>query len=251
MIYSQSFVLIFSIFFIRIILSSDIQIDLIRTDSLYQAGLHDQSFALTKKIYNQNSSNFEVIYRMARSIFIKAQNEKNNKKKMQYYYKGLKEAKKALQLAPNNGYANFWVASYLGRIGELEGTKQSIINSYEVKKYALIAIELEPEYDASYHMMGRWHYELANLNDIEKKIASLVYAELPKGSYLEAVSFFKKAIKISPNEIRHHFWLAKTYYAMGNKELSSKHFRIVNSLNSKDSEDRDFQIETIKYIKNL
>ncbi len=233
------------------VISNDIQADLIRTDSLYQAGLHNQSFTLTKKIYNQNSSNFEVIYRMARSIFIKAQNEKNKKKKMQYYYKGLKEAKKAFKLAPNNGYTNFWLASYLGRIGELEGTKQSIINSYEVKKYALIAIELEPEYDAPYHMMGRWHYELANLNDIEKKIASLVYAELPKGSYTEAVSFFEKSIQIRPNEMRHHFWLAKTHYAMGNKDLSSKHFRIVNSLNSKDSEDREFQIEAIKYLKNL
>ena len=240
--------LIFSIFFIRIILSSDIQIDLIRTDSLYQAGLHDQSFALTKKIYNQNSSNFEVIYRMARSIFIKAQNEKNNKKKMQYYYKGLKEAKKALQLAPNNGYANFWVASYLGRIGELEGTKQSIINSYEVKKYALIAIEIEPEYDASYHMMGRWHYELADLTWFERSIASLVYTTPPEGSYEKAVEFFRKAIEINYNDIRHHFWLANTYKAQGQNSLAKKQFRIVLSLKPKNKKDKDMQNESRKYF---
>jgi len=188
---------------------------------------------------------------MARSIFLKAQNEKNKKKKMQYYYRGLKQAEEALRVDPNNGYANFWYAAYIGRIGELEGNKQAILNSHEVKKYALIAIDLEPNYDSAYHMMGRWHYELANLNNFEKKIAAIVYAKLPEGSYLEAISFFKSAIQIKPNEIRHHFWLAKTYYAIGNQKLSKHEFNVVNNLMPKDEEDKEFQSESRKYLKSF
>jgi len=222
-----------------------------KSDSLYENGLYNQSFSVIKNIYNNNSNNVDVIFRMARSIFLKAQNEKNKKKKMQYYYRGLKQAEEALRLDPNNGHANFWYAAYIGRIGELEGNKQAILNSYEVKKYALIAIDLEPNYDSAYHMMGRWHYELANLNNFEKKIAAIVYAKLPEGSYLEAISFFKSAIQIKPNEIRHHFWLAKTYYAIGNQKLSKHEFNVVNNLIPKDEEDKEFQSESRKYLKSF
>ena len=98
-----------------------------------------------------------------------------------------------MRLNKDNGYANFWYAAYLGEIGLLESRKQAIKNSYKVKKYAIRSIELEPDFDLPYHMMGRWHYELADLSNLEKKLASLVYGELPKGSYNEAVTFFQNA----------------------------------------------------------
>tara|TARA_Y100001970_G_scaffold285779_1_gene406409 strand:- start:1371 stop:2126 length:756 start_codon:yes stop_codon:yes gene_type:complete len=251
LIFPQLFTLNFVLFLIGVGFSYDIQFEILKSDSLYENGEHNKSFSIIKRIYNNNANNPDVVFRMARSIFLKAQNEKNKKKQIQYYYKGLKQAEKALRLDPYNGYANFWYAAYLGRIGELEGTKQAILNSYEVKKYALIAIDLEPECYSAHHMMGRWHYELANLNEFEKKIASIVYTRLPEGSYSEAISFFEKAIQIKPNEIRHHFWLAKTYYAIGDKKLSEYEFNVVNNLIAKDNEDREFQSESRKYLESF
>ena len=62
--------------------------------------------------------------------------------------------------------------------------------------------------------MGRWNYELADLSQFEKVIASIVYAKPPDGSYQDAIQLFQNAIALNPYEIRHHFWLGKTYYAM-------------------------------------
>ena len=241
MIFYYSF--LYSIFFtLNVLISSELNKSFHLSDSLYNEGHYKESFLQIKKIYNQNSNNPNVVFRMARSIFLKAMIEKNKNKKIKFYYEGFEYAKKALKLDNDNGYINFWYAAYLGRIGEIEGPKQAILNSYEVKKYGMKAIELSPEFDSPYHMMGRWHYELANLNQLERLVASIVYETLPKGSYDEAIDLFNYAIKINPTEIRHHFWLAKTYYTIGEFDLSNKEFKIVLSLQAKDSDDSIMQL---------
>ena len=232
----------------NVLISSEIHKSFQLSDSLYNEGYYKESFLQIKKIYNQNNNNVNVVFRMARSIFLKAMTEKDENKKIKFYYDGFEYAKKALELDDNNGYVNFWYAAYLGRIGEIEGPKQAILNSYEVKKYGMKAIELSPEFDSPYHMMGRWHYELANLNQLERLVASIVYETLPKGSYDEAIDLFNHAIKINPTEIRHHFWLAKTYYTIGEFGLSRKQFKIVLSLKAKDSDDFIMQSESEKYL---
>ena len=231
--------------------SLNIEEELLKSDSLYDKGSYNKSFSTIKRIYKDNDNNADVVSRLARSIFLKAMLEQNYKKKKQYYYRGFKEAKKALSLDPNNGYANFWYAAYLGQIGQLEGAKQAILNSYEVKKYALLSIDLEPNYDSPYHMMGRWHYELASLSEFERKAAAIVYAKLPDASYSSAISFFNKAIELKPNEIRHHFWLAETYYAEGMHDLSREEFNIVISLPSKDSDDDAMKLSAREKIKSF
>ena len=80
------------------------------------------------------------------------------------------------------------------------------------------------------------------------KLASLIYATPPKGSYEKAVELFKKAIEINFNEIRHHFWLANTYKAQGQNSLAKKQFRIVLSLKPKNKKDKDMQNESRKYF---
>ena len=236
------------LFILNIAISSDLNSTFHLSDSLYHEGLYKKSFLKIKKVYEDNNNNADVVFRMARSIFLKAMEEKNKNKQIQYYYEGFEYAKKALSLDSENGYVNFWYAAYLGRIGELEGPKQAILNSYEVKKYGMKAIQLDSEFDSPYHMMGRWHYELANLNQLERLVASIVYETLPKGSYNEAVSLFKRAIEIKSSDIRHHFWLGKTYYAMGEFDLSKKEFKMVLSLKAKDQEDSMMQSESEEYL---
>tara|TARA_B100000131_G_C18033595_1_gene579466 strand:- start:59 stop:805 length:747 start_codon:yes stop_codon:yes gene_type:complete len=233
---------------INFLLSINIDKKFTLIDSLYNQGNYHQSFIEIKRIYNQDKNNVNVVFRMARSIFLKAQHETDIKKQSKYYYKGFDYAKKAIKIDPYSSYANFWYAAYLGRIGELEGNKQAILNSYEVKEYALKAIELNPDYNLPYHMMGRWHYELANLSELEKIVASIVYTKLPEASYSSAVSFFKKAIQLQSNEIRHHFWLAKTYYSMNEYELANKEFKIVISIKAIDDEEKMMQSESKKYL---
>ena len=120
--------------------SNDIKYELNIIDSLSEKGIHYESFLRAKKLYNKNPNNIEVICRMAGTNFIKAQNEKNPDKQKRFFYHGFDYAKKALNLDSLDGYANFWYAAYIGRIGEIEGIKQAILNSYDVKEYGLTIV---------------------------------------------------------------------------------------------------------------
>ena len=217
-------------------------------DSLYESGDYKNSAKILNELYNEDKNNIDIVYRLARSIFLIAEEENNLNRQSDIYYKGFNYAKKALSMNNNNGYANFWYAAYIGKIGLLEGTEQKILNSYEVKQYGMRAIDLVPDYEHSYHLMGRWHYELADLTWFERSIASLVYTTPPEGSYEKAVEFFRKAIEINYNDIRHHFWLANTFRAQGKNSLAKKQFGIVISLKPKNKKDRDMQNESKKYL---
>ena len=230
--------------------NNDITREINIIDSLSDAGLHYESLIRAKRLYKKNPENIEAICRMAGTNFIKAQNETNRDKQKKIFYYGFDYAKKALKLDSLNSYANFWYAAYSGRIGEIEGIKQTILSSYDVKKYGLKAINLiKDPYDSVYNMMGRWHYELSDLSEIEKVFATLIYEKPPEGSIEKAIEYFSTAVKIKPDEIRNHYWLGKSYLKAKKPKLAKNEFRIVLSLNPRDLDDdkmRTYAKESIR-----
>ena len=89
-----------------------------------------------------------------------------------------------------------------------------------------------------------------NQNNVGQKeaISMRLLLENKTITLIEAIDLFNYAIKINPTEIRHHFWLAKTYYTIGKFDLSNKEFKIVLSLQAKDSDDSIMQSESEKYL---
>jgi tetratricopeptide (TPR) repeat protein len=147
--------------------------------------------------------------------------------------------------------AHKWYGILIGRVGEIEGTKQKIINSYKVAEHTLKAIELDPEDDGNYHVMGRWHYTLADLSWFERKIASWVYATPPEASFEEARDYFQKAIEKAPDEIRHYLWLGKTFIELDDEESAEKALNQALAIESKSESDRLLQEEAKELLDDL
>ena len=99
--------------------------------------------------------------------------------------------------------------------------------------------------------MGRWHYELANLSWIEKKIASWVYETPPDGGFQDAIYFFNKAIENNPNEIRHYLWIGKTYLENKNIDKAKNSFKFLLNLKPSDNSDRNMQKEAEELLREL
>ena len=75
-------------------LTNEIINELSIIDSLSEKGVHYESFLRSKKLYNKNPNNIQVICRMAEANFIKAQNESNLDKQKKIFYRGFDYAKK-------------------------------------------------------------------------------------------------------------------------------------------------------------
>jgi len=207
-------------------------------DDLHDKSKFQEALAMCKNYYNNNTNDVEILWRLARSYFDIADQTSDVKLQKENIDKALPYAKKALELDPLSAKSNHWYAVIIGKKGVLEGTKQKIINSREVEKHAKIAIKLDPSYDGTHHLMGRWHYNIANLAWYEKTIANTIYATVPEGSFSEAIDYFIDAMNANPEDIRHYLWLAKSYYAKSNYEDARHILEKAKKLQIKNDSDR-------------
>ena len=93
-----------------------------------------------------------------------------------------------------------------------------VIYSRQIRAEAEKAVTLDPKFDLSYHMLGRWNCEVANMNLLLMGLVKVVYGGLPKASNEMAIQNFKKAIELAPNRIIHHLQLAHVYKITGQKK---------------------------------
>lgn len=135
-----------------------------------------------------------------------------DKKVTDDYYEAAKTyAGISLKLDPMNAEANCVMAIALGRSSLTKGGKEKISTAKEIKKYVDIAIKNDPKNSKAWHVLGRWNYELSNLNLIERTAAKLMYGSIPVGTVKEAIIAFEKANSISDGFILNYFELAKAY----------------------------------------
>ena len=219
-------------------------------DKLNSSAQYDKELYELEKAIQIYPSNIEYLWRLSRAHFEIADQSKSKKIHKKHFYPALNYAKAALDINNNSALANHWYAVLIGKIGLLEGTDQKIKNSYEVQKHALKAIELDPTNDGTYHVMGRWYYEVASLSWIERKMAEIIYTKPPVGTYDEAIFYFEKAIEIKNDEIRHYFWLAKTYIEMNQFDQAKKYLKQIKSLKAFDNSDHLMKLESIELLKD-
>lgn len=220
-------------------------------DKYRKNGNYQKELSELKKLEIQNKNNVKIYWRIAQAHFDIADQSTDKKVHKAHFYPGLDAAKRAINLDENNARANHWYATIIGKIGMLEGTKQKILNSYEVREFALKAISIDPNYDGTLHLMGRWHYEIASLSWAERKIAGLIYSAPPEGSFVQATEYFIKASEAKPDEIRHQLWLGKTYLKMKENSKAENSFRKVSSMKPLDESDTKMKKEAAKLLKKL
>ena len=120
--------------------------------------------------------------------------------------------------------------------------------SREIKAEAEKAIELDPKYDVSYHMLGRWNCEVANMNLILLGLVKIVYGGLPKASNEAAIQNFKKAIELEPTRIINHLQLAHVYEITGQKKLMAEELKACTSFSPHDMDDADAKAIAAKVL---
>jgi tetratricopeptide (TPR) repeat protein len=133
-------------------------------------------------------------------------------KMVEDYYSAAKTyAGIALKVNPNNSESNCVMAIALGRSSLNRSGKEKINTAKEIKKYVDAAIKNDPNNFKAWHVLGRWHYEISNLNGIERTAVKLFYGGLPEASLSASIVAFEKAQSITGGFILNYFEMAKAY----------------------------------------
>jgi tetratricopeptide (TPR) repeat protein len=146
-------------------------------------------------------------------------------------------AARAVELAPDNAKAHLSLAICYGKLTEFVGSRTKVEYSKIVHDETLRSIEFDPHDDFAWHVLGRWHYEVANISSMLKTVAKLIYGGLPAASNEEAIKHLKKASEIAPQRIIHHSELARVYRTVGRMDLAIKEWQAVAVLPATDHDE--------------
>jgi tetratricopeptide (TPR) repeat protein len=147
------------------------------------------------------------------SVLGKRRPSKDNQR--EYYKAGQDYARKALKINPNHSEANFAMAIAMGRMALISSGNDKIKAVKEIKTYADRCIQLDPKNFKGYHVLGKWHYEVSDLNSLEKWLVKVTYGGLPDASLDNAIINYEKSLKLKPSFLLNYLELAKAYQKKG------------------------------------
>jgi tetratricopeptide (TPR) repeat protein len=129
----------------------------------------------------------------------------------QYYNNAHKYAKLALKTNPNSSEANFVMALSMGRIALMASGEEKINAVKDIKNYADRCIQLDPTNYKGYHVLGKWHYEVSDLNSVERWLVKVTFGGLPKSTLEDSIKNYEKSRQLNPTFILNYLELAKAY----------------------------------------
>lgn len=194
-------------------------VDVLLADALVTERLPNEVLALAKykKIYGTHTNNLTAVVKISELNSRIGSRENNTVKRDAYYKEAEKFADYSLRLNPKSDIANVAKAMVIGKMSLGKPAKEKIRLAKEVKKYADIALNINSNNYVAWHIVGRWHYELANISAIERAAAKVFVAAIPVGSIDKAIQYFEKARSIAPTFTLNSLELAKAYHKAGNK----------------------------------
>ncbi|MBC8400185.1 MAG: hypothetical protein H8E14_01715 [Candidatus Marinimicrobia bacterium] len=233
------------------LLAQDFDSLIAQADAQHELDAYDAVFKFLKEAEAVDAESYEVIWRLARAHFDFSDNTTDEAEIEKNLYAGFEYAEKALKIGDDRAESHKWYGILIGRVGEIEGTEQKIKNSYAVAEHTRKAIELDPEDSGNYHVMGRWHFTLADLSWFERTIASIVYATPPEASFEEARGYFKQAIVKDPEDIRNYLWLGKTLEELDDEDGAGQAYKQALGIEASSDSDKILQEEARELLEDL
>ena len=197
-----------------------------------------------------DSTDVRVLWRLARAYVElgKLAFEKSQKKR--FFTEAMTHGQAAIAADSMNYLAYTWLAISEGTLAGVVGFKQRIKLSWQVRDHALKAIELKPEHDEAYHVLARWHFEVASIGGLKRVLANLFFGKLPEASYEESMAYYRNAIE--RNDLIHHrLELVKVYLKTGMKDEAQAELEHILIMENERRLDAKFKEEAKRLLAEL
>jgi tetratricopeptide (TPR) repeat protein len=148
-------------------------------------------------------------------------------------------AMRSSALEPDNAVYVLSLAICHGKLGLYGDTRTKVENARLIKKYAERSLELDPAYDWACHVLGRWHYEVAELGVTKRLLVRLIFGGLPEASPATAVTLLQRAVALAPENPAHHIELGFAYAVNRQPDLARQSWAAGLALPSREKHDEE------------
>ena len=196
------------------------------------------AFRKFKEVLKVNATNMYALNKCSELCSRIGQRETVNTKLRGEYYAAAKiYAATALKVEPKNSEANCVMAIALGRSSMAKTGREKIENAKEVKKYVDAAIAGDAANFKAWHVLGRWQYEISNLNSLERGLVKLFYGGLPPATLKQSIASFEKARVLRPEFLLNYFEMAKAYKDNDSKAKAIAYLQLMITLPNQTEDD--------------
>jgi tetratricopeptide (TPR) repeat protein len=179
-----------------------------------------KAIVLYKKALAIDSLNFKALFNIAYLYSRQGWLEEgiDEVKTKKYYELCLHYAKIGYHHYPHTFEANLMMAGAIARYARFMDAKGRVHAAWDIKKYADIALKINPHNPEINHLLAWWNYELTKPTWLERKLAQLFFGGIPKGASMDsAFVFLNNALKTNPNYMVYYYDLAVFFNHVGNK----------------------------------
>ena len=243
--------LISMIFCFHTVVKSQPVEDLVKQGDLLEKQMkEEEAFSKFKEVIRQQPHHLYALIRCSELASRIGKRQSSEAKQIDYYNAAKIYADRALKENPNDSEANVVMALAYGRLALVGSTKEKVASVREIKTYAERALALNPRNFKAMHILGKWHYEVSDLNPIERAAARLLFGGLPKASFEESVLYYERARAISPGFILNYLELAKAYDKINKRAKALELLRYMLKLPNTTSEDDVIKEEARSLLKS-
>lgn len=176
-----------------------------------------QAIVLMEQLVAREPSNYEALWRLARSRYYAGDREKDQARKTKLFQSGVDAAKKAVALDTKRVEGHFWFGANEGEYADLKGALQSLGLVKTIRKEFEAALAIDPGYEdgAIYSALGQIDLNLPRLFG---------------GNERRGIERLEEGLKIGPANAELKVTLGEVYQKKGKRDEARKLFESVLSV---------------------
>jgi tetratricopeptide (TPR) repeat protein len=120
-----------------------------------------------------------------------------------------------------------------------------------VRSESAESVKINPRFALGWHVLGRWNYEIANLNAVLRVVAEAVYGKMPPASNEEAIRALSRAVELEPGNALFHAELGRAYLAAGRKDEAKRELQKSLTLPRRSRDDAGAQDRAKQALRGL
>ncbi|CAF1302501.1 unnamed protein product [Adineta ricciae] len=201
---------------------------------------------------NELFHNHYIYWRVARIFYKLSLVTKDKQLKKKLVEEGYEQAKLALNSGNHIYSVHKWYGILLNERCQYISTDEQIRSAYEVLDHFEEAVRLNPQDPTCYYLLGSWYWEVSQLSGWKRRIAKMIYGELPKGTVHDALTKFLLAEQISPGFYsKNLLMLIKCYIELNAKPAAAEFAKVLLSRERKTQEDEEVHQELLKLMPKI
>jgi len=201
----------FSLIFFLPLPAQDISAMIKEADQLENIPNEKAAFAKFKEVLKIQPDNIYSLNKCSELCSRIGKRQANENLSEEFYSAAKTYAGIALKVDPGNSESNCVMAIALGRSSLNKSGREKINTAWEIKRYVDASLKSDPRNFKAWHVLGRWHYEISNLNGLERTAVKIFYGGLPPASLRESIIAFEKSQALTESFILNYFEMAKAY----------------------------------------